>query len=344
MCMLSAVTGFSNASAKLTELTKAQEAFFGGYYTGICTLNGSEFHLRKEVGALATLAEVSDLASLGGRAGIAHSRTKSGGSACRAQPFLGCRGGLVGMGTGVHGMFGVEYKDARQSLATELAESGVLFPSAELGIGGSAELADGSTVHNTDLIVQAVEQQVLRGIPPKNAIQTIFMQVPAEGAYVFLFRDFPDELYIANYNLRIVAVPMQQSSIVVSSILALNLEERRQAVEVPMNSVSLCTAGKFETDTLDSSRESLLSRVVPADLEDAFLGFVRSNPDKTWPTIVEKALLPLFPKGPANLLMPLAFRTAEDLLAAGRVTMHEQSTEGVVLGSKVVENVFRIAG
>jgi hypothetical protein len=244
------------------------------------------------------------------------------------------------MGTGIHGVFGAKKKEARQSIANELLLCGATFSSAESGIGGSAELPDGSTVHNTDLVVQAVEHQVQLGLSPQEAIRKVLVQVPSEGAYVFLFRDFPEQLYLANYNQRLIAVPLPLSSIVVSSTLALDSSELSRAVEVPTNSLSICKAGGFETDTLDPELDCNLSRLIPDNLEEIFITYVRSNPGKTWSTIIEKALLPLFPSTQANLLVPVGFRIAEKLAIEGDVVMRKHSRKGVTPDSSAVEAGF----
>ena len=345
--MLSAVAGRrsngrDDAAAHLATLTKAQEAIFGGYYTGICTLSESGFHLTKDVGPLSNLSAQSEIAAMPGAAGIAHSRTKAGGSACRAQPFLGHRGLVAGMGTGIHGIFGTTHKEARQALAAELVRVGTLFPSAESGIGGSAELPDGRTVHNTDLVVQAVERQTFSGDSPEDAIRTVVRRVPTEGAYVFLFRDLPDALFVANFNQRLVVLTQPSSTSLLSSVLALDRLERSQAAEVPMNSLSVCRAGEFRTEVLDSERDPLLQRRIPSSLDESFLEYVRAHPSSTWSTIIEHALVPLFPTGEATLLTPLGFYVMERLVMDGRIYMQDQIVEGVTPGSTTVQAVFRV--
>lgn len=294
------------------------------------------------MGPLSALKDSAGSSKLLGTGGLAHSRTNGGGSARRAQPFVGFAGLSVGMGTGVHGIFGAEKKEARQSIAMELYNSGVTFPSAEAGISGSAELPDGTTIHNSDLVVQAVEHQLQLGHSPKEAICKVVTQLPAEGAYVFLFRDFPNELYLANYNLRLIAVPMHNSAIVVSSLLALSAEERSCAIEVEMNSIIVCKAGKLEVNILDSERDGILNRFIPPDIDVAFLNYVRSHPNTTWSAIAEKALLPLFPAKQATLLMPLGFTVAERLILSGKVSLHERPVEALLPSSCAVEAVFRV--
>lgn len=339
--MLAAVINHQNAASKLYEMLSKQEAFFGGYYSGIGVLNEKSFHLHKEVGPVEVLGDLSSIAGFAGNAGLAHSRTKSGGGAGRAQPFIDHTKTVLGMGTGVKGIFS-DVEDARQSYASELEEDGVIFSSAEKVLAGSATLKDGSTVHNTELVTQAVGHLVNQGTTPEDAVRKVTTEIPAEGAYIFLFRDWPESLFISNYNMRFLAVRMKESVVVASSHLGLNDEEQAAAVEIVPNSITICESSGLTSSPLSEELESYLDRTVPDGIERAFLDCVRDNPGKTWGFIVEKGVLPLFSTSKATLVVEESFRVAEHLLSSGRLRVEKKLVAGSTSKYQTPESVFHL--
>ncbi len=349
MCMLTAVSGITDTTLPLLERITAQEALFGGYYSGVCTLSNGAFSLKKEVGPISALKFSAlksglDLTTDHATTGLAHSRTNGGGSSKRAQPFVDSNFLVAGIGTGVHGIFGKEYQNARQLLANELFSSGVTFSSAEHGVSGSAELPDGSTVHNTELFIQAVGYLVKLGEKPTEAIRKAFKRMPAEGAYILIFSNNPNELLIANYNMRLLTVAHEKGAIIATSILGLTDTERRTAKEVPMNSLTIYSKHNTDCSVLDDTLWTYLDKYTLSDenIENAFLSYLAKNPNTTWSTIVEHAVMPLFPNKKANLLVPLALQAIERLIFSHRVSMSKISVEGAVPGTHAVQAVFRI--
>jgi glucosamine 6-phosphate synthetase-like amidotransferase/phosphosugar isomerase protein len=340
--MLSAITGVSDAANILLQMTRKQEALFGGYYSGICTLSDSSFNLKKCIGPASSLSALSGISDLSGNCGLAHTRTKSGGSHRRAQPFVDFWNQLAGMGTGTHGIFSDSKKEERQLLADELIERGIKFSSTEQGIGGSACLPDGSTIHNTELVVQSVGHFKSLGKGHVDAIREVFTRVPGEGAYVFIFEDRPHEIYVANYNLRLLALTLGDRAVVVSSLFGLAAAERIHAREVPANSISVVKAETMKSEQISIDLEELLERDLPEGkaLEEAFLQYVRDNPNQSWPNIVEFALLPLFPNNRVNLLMPAAFQLVERLVLSDKILMSIRTVEGISSDTNTVEAVF----
>lgn len=345
MCMLSATVGRKNASSTLVEMTRRQEAFFGGFYTGVAVLSSHEFSLRKTVGSLEHLANQFPLKALDGSSGLAHSRTNSSGGCGRAQPFVDHAGVVAGMGTGTHGIFhGEEFARGRQSVADELLARGVQFSSTEVGLGGSARIADGRTVHNTELVVQAVGMAYADGRGMVDAIRETVARMPAEGAYVFLNRHEPDTVYVANFNYRLVYQIENEGVLVATSPMAFPASSKSFS-EVPMNSIVVlrCQGDEgvqAQVGELDEDRSSCLNRDIPDGLEAAFAEYVRENPGRTWSTIIEHALLRRFEVGRAHLLVPAAFRVAEKLIATGLVQVRTVDVDGVEVGTVVPQVVF----
>ncbi|MBX7145579.1 MAG: hypothetical protein K1X79_14100 [Oligoflexia bacterium] len=337
--MLSAIANATQASQRLAQMLETQEAFFGGFYSGICTLFDGHFQQQKVVGPHSELVRSNALAKLPGNSGLAHSRTNGGGDSCRAQPYIDHFGAVTGMGTGTHGVFsGPQYAAARQSLVDELCAAGVEFNSQAFGISGSAVLKSGASVHNTEIVVQAVAYYLKTGMPPLSAIRTVIERVPAEGAYVFLFRNEPTQLYVANYCMRLLWGLSGKAVQVASSPLA--LAGCTDIQEVHPNCLMQIDSSAAVSEELDTVNASKLETNVPAGMEEAFLRFVRENPSQPWATIVEKAIVPLFASGRATLLIPYSFRVAEHLLDRGLLRLVRTYVPGKSAEEKVPQFVF----
>lgn len=342
MCMLAAVTNTPNASRRLSDMLLQQEAFFGAFYSGICTVSDDSFHLKKCVGCHSDLINQASPLNLPGLSGIAHSRTKGGGGSRRAQPFVDHSGMLVGMGTGTHGIFCLpEHALARQRLVDEMFDAGVQFNSTESSLSGSAKLPDGSSVHNSEMVVQAVAHYIRGGLAPFIAIKQVFERVPAEGAYVFLLRDQPENLYIANFNMRLVYAASPSAMQLASSPWA--LKACGQISEVPPNRLLCLNGTHVQSEELLDSSSLALSTDVPDSIETAFFDYVRAHPGNTWAVIVEKAIVPLFPSKTASLLVPASFHAAERLVDSGALSLAVTKVPGAEDETTVPQLVFEAA-
>ena len=88
MCNIAGYVGEKNAAPILIDMLSRQEGIDAGFYTGIATVHEGKIYYRKVLGDLADLLEQTDAASLPGKVGIIHSRTKSGGPAAWSHPFV----------------------------------------------------------------------------------------------------------------------------------------------------------------------------------------------------------------------------------------------------------------
>ena len=95
MCNIAGYVGSQDATPILLKMIQIQEGLNGGFYTGLAVHNGKNLHMRKTLGDLDTLLKTSNAAALPGNAGIAHSRTPSGGDGTWAHPFVHETDGVI---------------------------------------------------------------------------------------------------------------------------------------------------------------------------------------------------------------------------------------------------------
>ena len=89
MCVWCAYAGDQQAAPLLWESLRKIEGLWGGYYTGLVTMDENGLHWEKCVGCTEVWQKQFQLKDFPGCAGLAHSRTPSGGDEHRAHPFVG---------------------------------------------------------------------------------------------------------------------------------------------------------------------------------------------------------------------------------------------------------------
>lgn len=88
MCVIAGYAGSRLAAPVVMEMIERQEGLAGGYYAGMAVVEPDSLHWRKVVGLMADLRGKGDAEALPGCVGVAHSRSKSGGDAEWAHPFV----------------------------------------------------------------------------------------------------------------------------------------------------------------------------------------------------------------------------------------------------------------
>ena len=172
MCNIAGYIGKKEAAPILLEMMRREEGFAGGFYTGITVHNGERLHTRKVLGGLDRLLGETDCRTLSGTCGFIHSRSKSGGGAEWAQPFLSADGRSSLIANGCAGAFLTpDMKQKRCDTALALEADGYSFGSRSVGtVGDYPALADGTAIHSTDLMCQYVTRLIDRGMPPMEAL------------------------------------------------------------------------------------------------------------------------------------------------------------------------------
>lgn len=202
MCNIAGYIGKRDAAPILVEMMKKQEGYGGGYYTGITTHDGVKLHTAKVIGDLDNLLKETDGYHFPGKMGFLHSRSNSGGGREWGHPFTNVQGNLSYIANGSAGIFLTdEYREKSCALTTELEAGGYVFASKAKGIiGDYPALADGTSIHMSDLICQYIACLVDKGMEPDKAMSQAYSELPAEVVGLVIHEKHPDSIFASRIN------------------------------------------------------------------------------------------------------------------------------------------------
>ncbi len=199
MCgIIAAVSSEEEVAPILLEGLKREE--YRGYDSaGIAVLNGKgTITVRKDVGRVKELEERYNVARLGGRVGIAHTRwaTHGGVSQRNAHPQVSCRGEVAIVHNGIIENY--------LELKKELESRGHAFASET----------------DSEVIAHLIEEEYAKEKDPVGATVAAARRMRGQYAFVALFRDRPDLLVGARYDAPLVVGMGERTKFLASDVLA----------------------------------------------------------------------------------------------------------------------------
>jgi glucosamine--fructose-6-phosphate aminotransferase (isomerizing) len=199
MCgIIAAVSSEEEVAPILLEGLKREE--YRGYDSaGVAVLNGKgTITVRKDVGRVKHLEERYNVARLGGKVGIAHTRwaTHGGVSQRNAHPHLSCRGEVAIVHNGIIENY--------LELKKELESRGHAFTSET----------------DSEVIAHLIEEAYAKEKDPVGAALAAARRMRGQYAFVALFRDRPDLLVGARYDAPLVVGMGERTNFLASDVLA----------------------------------------------------------------------------------------------------------------------------
>ena len=324
MCVWSAYAGSGRAGEILWESLKKIEGVWGGFYTGLVTLDRGAFHPGKVLGNTRIWREHWNPADFPGTAGLIHSRTDSGGDSRWSHPFLGSGGKVALVSQGSSGIFRENHKDFER-MGNLLLREGKTFASADPSAvhPGYPRLEDGTCVHCSEVSAAAVEYYYEKLHDPVAAIRRAFEQLPEEASSIILFADLPGVIGFVNMNQRIVWQRTSGGVLLSLSTLAFPAP---CATEIPGNSVGVISPDSLRIEPL-ADRFNVDS-TLPEGMYAASLEYVREHPGCHIAHLTDNVLRPHFPQGVLNYRIVAAYRILEMLLLEKRVVLRESEVAG----------------
>ena len=204
MCNIAGYIGQKQATPILIELIKKQEAYAGGYYTGIAVLNDGVLQSAKLTGALKDFLEKTDGANYKGNMGIMHSRSNAGGGDNWAMPFIARKNDkdyLAYAATGCTGVFKPNNEKNKQ-VAIDLFNENRVLLSRQEGINSTLypQLPDGAFVHISDVMCHLVHHFKDEGISGDKAMAKAFLKMPLEITGLSINTDETDFISFSRIN------------------------------------------------------------------------------------------------------------------------------------------------
>ena len=335
MCVWSAYAGKDEAAPLLWDSLRRIEGVWGGFYTGLVTMDEKGLHWEKCVGCTEVWQKQYQLKDFPGHAGLIHSRTQSGGDAHRAHPFIGAEGivALVAQGSG--GIFKDNTAAFTDCANAMLARGRKCRSAVPEEASRTFTLTDGTSASMSDIVVNAVEEQYLQHGDPVRAMKTACGSLPQESAMIFLFRDRPGFIGFVNVNQRVVC-DFEEDSVWLS---VTSLGVPGYAMEIPGNSVGFVTAaGEFHRERFSENCPEIDTRI-PEKVLPVFRSAIRENPGLTLGPLCDLAVRPLFPHTALEYCAVTAWRALEILVRAGEIRFEPASVPGC---QGIPGRIFRI--
>ena len=338
MCVWSAYAGDQQAVPLLWESLRKIEGVWGGFYTGLVTMDDGGLHWEKCIGCTEVWQRQYRLEDFPGCAGLIHSRTLSGGGANRAHPFVGANGIVALVSQGSSGIF----KDSTAAFtarANEMLARGRKCRSAVPENPDDAArvfmLTDGTRASMSDIVVNAVEEQYLQHGDPVRAMKSVCSSLPEESATIFLFRDRPGFIGFVNVSQHVVC-DFEEHSVWLS---VTSLGVPGYAMEIPGNSVGFATvSGEFHRERLTEDYPAIDTRI-PEKALPAFRAAIKEHPGLTLGKLCDLAIRPLFAHTTLEYCAVTAYRMLETLANAGAIRFEPTLVPG---WEEVPGRIFRI--
>ena len=205
MCNIAGYVGTRDAAPILIEMIKREEGFAGGYYSGIATIHEGRIYYAKLTGDFERLLDLTEAASLPGKIGIIHTRSKSGGGDEWSHPFLSQEGGTgdvdcAYVANGSAGVFGSMIGRSIQK-AEQLIAEGYVMRSRDRFETDYPTLSDGTCVHMSDLMCASIQKNIDGGMTPPSAMEEAFCELPGEIVGLLLHRATPEEIHWSRINM-----------------------------------------------------------------------------------------------------------------------------------------------
>jgi hypothetical protein len=324
MCMIAAFIGKSDAMPHLVEMTRLQQAVFGGFYTGFSTIHEGRIYRDRVVGDLDTFLAQYQEGSLPGGMGLAHSRTNDGGGIEWAQPRLDQGNTISAVGFGVGGVLAVPYQTT--ALVQELVKEGVVFQTRIRGDKKNGiRLPDGSVIHGGEAYLAGVSRYYSEGYSLLSAIRKINLR--SESVQLMICRKEPGTIFVINQNARLVIARTASGIKMANSKMAIS-EKPVWLMEIPPNTFCSVTADSVISEVLWED-EDRYDFSIPPLLDSEVIHYIRDNPGCTWWEIVTKTVSIRFRSDKANLSVQFAFGIIENLLESGLIRYEIRQVRGV---------------
>ncbi len=341
MCAFIAGDGRRQAAPLLLEAGKRIEGLWSGHYTGI-GVRGDDgtLRVRKTTGYSRHWEERFSCAELPGSMGFFHSRTGSGGDARYAHPFLAHDGSAMLVSQGSAGIFKGE-EAAIGAIADALLDEGVVFSSADatLDIRKYPFTRDGAQVHVSDIVAEYGASNYRRLRDPLAAVRKTATDIREEAVSLFIFRDRPGHVYIANVNQRMCMHFGEDGAMLSSCALAMG-DRPVDLVEMPPNTVADVTACGVKIEPLDPSLKPYEG--YPAGLLDALLDWLPRNPRTGLSCFLDDVLKRRFP---SDVLRHVpTTRLFEHLFYEGRLLLENEEVPCVADGRRALKTWISLKG
>jgi glucosamine--fructose-6-phosphate aminotransferase (isomerizing) len=266
MCQLAAYVGGRPIAPLLLRALELQEPLYAGHATGLGVIDDGVLRVVKGSGPVARVRHATEIGSLEGSAGIAHSRYNSSArddprfnAPEMSHPFLNDDGSLALMHNGTI----YNYREHWERLR------------AAHPFKSYVEEIDAIT--DSEVAVHMLSDALAEGKSMEAAFREVTPQLTGGFLLAAITPDEPETVWIANwYQPCVVAVGDDETMFCSSPIGFHDIREELDRIfEPPRNSILKLTRGKVEITTMDPGRRLYDWRMDEGRAADVILGKVK---------------------------------------------------------------------
>ena len=329
MCVIAGYAGSQLAAPVIMEMIQRQEGLAGGFYAGMAVVEADSLHWRKVVGVMDDLRKKSDADKLPGCVGVAHSRSNSGGDAEWAHPFVACFDSVAYVANGSDGV----WKDhpSRQEIPNRLARDGHVYHAVNAKpIGSYPTLADGRSVHVSDVMAHLIEDALQRTGHPERAIATAMCAMPAEVVGLFVSPQHPEAVYGARWNMP-ACVGMDNDGAYVASSPEGFPPTVRWWTWIPPCSSFTVTKDRLSVSPMGPASEAIVDDVDRGQARAAILEALAKGKPLGVGALL-KIVEPLSPSPPPKVCYDPVYDVLHSLIRSGQVRREVHRVPGAAKG------------
>lgn len=331
MCNVAGYVGDGPAAGVLLEMLERQEAFAGGYYTGIATVADEQLHSAKVIGDVAALRSETDAENLPGRVGIIHSRSKSGGDREWSHPFIDCAGRMAYIANG-HGGFFENVRD-KHAVAAQLAEQGHVFRShSDEPIGKYPVLPDGTCVHTSEVMCHLIESLIAEGAGAADAMRLAYQEFPGEIAGLMVHLNAADHVIASRINQPLMIGRGREGTYVATTAMAFPSAAIEWLAPMPANATAAIGRSSITVLPFDPAPGKVAEPIPWKAGHDAALDALADGQPKGLGALT-KATAALWPDDAAPQKDMMVYEILRGLYREGRVRFEDVPVPGVIEGT-----------
>ena len=331
MCNIAGYTGNRQAAPILIDMMRREEGYWGGYYTGIATIDNGRVYHAKVVGDVETLVRETDALRLPGTTGIIHSRTPSGGDREWAYPFVSCDGKVAFVENGIIGSF--EKTTDFPAAAMDLKKKGHKLSSCTTDeIKGYPRLPDGTSVHYSEVQCHLLEELLYSGLQPLEAMRELLRRWPCEDVGVAIHHAHPNKIFAARFNQPMTLARAKGEAFISTTPLAFPEQDFIGVDILPANACYEISAnGLSVINAIDSAVRvcPITPAVFAQALQDVTAKLQAAKEPVPFSVVAETCT---FPQGGIPQMALLGYLVLESLLKSGKVVQTTIRKDGMTAG------------